>query len=106
VATRKPLVFDRAPGKSAAAKVQPPRSFARVEPPPEPPEYLTIPEPYALGQRVEAAGFRLGRVFNVCPCVCPLKDGFVYVVELDTMFKGSPFVFGHSSEVNPVYEDM
>lgn len=101
------LKFDRTPGQRAAAEKSPPRvasapvTFARVVHP----ERITIPEPYALGQRVVTAGFRYGRVFNACPCVCDLGDKFVYVVELDVIYKGSLFHIGHSSEVEPTEDD-
>lgn len=101
------LKFDRTPGQHAAAEKSPPHvasvppvTFARVASP----ERITIPEPYTLGQRVVVAGFRYGRVFNACPCVCDLGDKFVYVVELDVIFRGSLFHIGHSNEVEPVDE--
>lgn len=96
--------FDRSPGRAAAVVPQPPRVFARIDVPetPERPERITLPEPYPLGQRVECGGFRLGKVFNVCPCVCSLRGGYVYTVELDVMFRNTWFFIGHSSEVDPI----
>lgn len=105
---RKPRVFDLNPGKTAASApkvVTKPsaRSFAIVEPEPER-EYLLLPEPYELGQRVEVARGSFGQVFAANPCTCKgeLSRGYVYVIELDKMLWGSWFYIGHSPEVDPI----
>lgn len=103
VAASKRRVFDRTPGR-AAAEVKPPRVFS-VPPRAEKLERIDVPEPYALGQRVQVRG-TLGTVFNVCPCSCTKAlhylGRFVYVIELSERQWGSWFYMGHSSEVNPV----
>lgn len=93
--------FDRNPGH-AAAVAKPPRVMVRPEEPPARPERINIPEPYAVEQRVECGGFRLGRIFNACPCVCGLGSRFVYTVQLDTPYNGVWYYIGHSNEVTPI----